>query len=136
MKKKRNTMFKQDKIFSSFAVNDLQQAKTFYGEILGQEIAEMEMGLLRLNLTDNNTIIIYPKPDHTPASFTILNFPVADIEKAVDLLMSKGITFEQYEGEIQTDDKGISRSGIGPAIAWFKDPAGNILSLLEETASE
>ena len=91
------------------------------------------MGLLELSPEGGNRVIIYPKPNHVPATFTVLNFPVKNIDEAVDELIKKGITFEQYDGPIKTDEKGICRSGgKGPNIAWFKDPAGNILSLIEE----
>lgn len=123
------------KAFSSFAVNDLAAAKQFYGGTLGLDMKEDEMGL-RLNVADGNGIFIYPKPDHEPAIYTILNFPVDDINSAVDELTSKGVQFEHYdEGQIKTDEKGIARglaSGRGPNIAWFRDPAGNILSVLED----
>jgi catechol 2,3-dioxygenase-like lactoylglutathione lyase family enzyme len=115
--------------FSSFSVNDLQKARDFYAQTLGLKVNESEMGLeIRPGDTD---VFIYPKPNHTPASFTVLNFLVDDIDKAVDELMQKGVRFEQYEGEIKTDEKGIHHNG-GPSIAWFKDPAGNILSVLEK----
>jgi predicted enzyme related to lactoylglutathione lyase len=124
-------MFKHTKAFSSFSVNDLQKAQKFYSEMLGVDVVEMkEMGLLELRIEDSVKIMIYPKPDHTPATFTILNFPVKDIEVAVDELTKRGVRFEQYEGQLKTDEKGIFR-GEGPKIAWFKDPAGNILSVLE-----
>ena len=122
-------MFKNTKALSGFSVNDIQAARTFYGETLGLEVTE-EHGLLTLHISGGTTIVIYPKPNHVPATFTILNFPVKDIEKAVDDLTALGIRFEQYEGQIKTDPKGIMRGG-GPLIAWFKDPAGNILSVLE-----
>ncbi|GEO09090.1 VOC family protein [Segetibacter aerophilus] len=125
-------MFKNTKAFSGFSVNDLNKARTFYGEVLGLEVIDSPMGLLELKINGGNKIIIYPKPNHIPATFTVLNFPVDDIEKAVDLLIEKGVTFEQYEGQIKTDAKGICRSPVGPQIAWFKDPAGNILSVLQE----
>ena len=124
-------MFKQTKAFSGFAVNDLQAAKDFYSGTLGIEVSESLMGILTLHIYGGYKIIIYPKPDHVPATFTILNFPVKDVEKAVDELITKGIKFEQYGDGIKTDEKGIFRGG-GPVIAWFKDPAGNILSVLEE----
>lgn len=118
-----------DKAFASFSVDDLQKAKHFYGEALGLDVSESEMGLqLHPGHTD---IFIYPKPNHSPASFTVLNFEVDDINTAVEELKSKGVRFEQYDGEIKTDEKGIHRDG-GPSIAWFKDPAGNILSVLEK----
>jgi catechol 2,3-dioxygenase-like lactoylglutathione lyase family enzyme len=122
-------MFRHTKAFSGFSVNDLEKAKHFYGEILGLEVSE-SMGL-ELHIEGGNHILIYPKPNHTPATFTILNFPVTDIEKAVKELKEKGITFESYEDPIKTDEDGIFRGG-GPLIAWFKDPAGNILSVLEQ----
>jgi predicted enzyme related to lactoylglutathione lyase len=124
-------MFGQTKAFSSFSVNDLQKAKEFYNKTLAIEISEGMMGILTLHISGGGKIIIYPKPNHEPATFTVLNFPVPDVEKTVDELIGLGITFEQYEGEIKTNEKGIA-SGNGPKIAWFKDPAGNILSVLEE----
>ena len=124
-------MFKNTKAFSSFSVNDLQKAKDFYNKTLGVEVIDNPMGLIELKIAGNNNIMVYPKPNHEPATFTVLNFTVDDIEKAVDELIVKGIVFEQYEGEIKTDKKGISRDSGGPKIAWFKDPAGNILSVLQ-----
>ena len=128
-------MLKHSKAFSGFSVNDIQKAKEFYSEILGLEVKDNPMGLIELNIEGSNRIIIYPKPNHVPATFTILNFPVKNIDESVDELIKKGITFEQYEEPIKTDEKGICRSSDtqkGPNIAWFKDPAGNILSLIEE----
>ena len=125
-------MFRNTKAFSGFSVDDLQKAKRFYGEVLGLEVVDNPMGLLELNIQGGNNIIIYPKPNHIAATFTVLNFPVENIDEAVDALIEKGVTFEQYEGEIKTDTKGICRNPEGPYIAWFKDPAGNILSVLEE----
>src|SRR5256885_14050068 len=118
------------KAFSSFSVNDLRKAKQFYGETLGLKVSEKPEGLeLHANGTE---IFIYPKGNHTPATFTVLNFPVDDVEKANDELLKRGVHFEHYkEGDLKTDDKGIYR-GEGPKIAWFKDPAGNILSIIEE----
>jgi predicted enzyme related to lactoylglutathione lyase len=124
-------MFKDTKAFSGFSANDLQKAKDFYGRTLGLEVSEMPEGLA-LRIAGGATIFIYPKPNHTPATFTILNFSVDDIEKAVDELTKLGVVFEQYEEPIKTDKKGIHRGEEGPTIAWFKDPAGNILSVLEE----
>ena len=126
-------MFKNTKAFSGFSVNDIQKAKEFYGNTLGLEVSEVpEMkGLLNLHINGGNKILIYSKPNHTPATFTILNFPVNDVEKAVDELTKRGVRFEQYEGDLKTDEKGIFHGG-GPKIAWFKDPAGNILSVLEQ----
>ena len=124
-------MFKHSKAFSSFSVNDIAKAKEFYSETLGLNVSDNPMGLIELNIA-GHTIMVYPKPNHEPATFTVLNFPVADVEKAVDELTAKGVVFEQYEGEIKTNEKGISISPAGPKIAWFKDPAGNILSVLQE----
>ena len=111
-------MFKDAKAFSGFSVDDIPAAKRFYGETLGLEVSE-------------EYVLVYPKDNHVPATFTILNFPVDDIERAVDDLTAAGVPFEHYEGELATDDKGIMR-GEGPPIAWFTDPAGNILSVLEQ----
>ena len=120
--------------FSSFSVDDVAKAKEFYGRTLEVEVSELpEMGLLQLGIANGGKVVIYPKPDHTPAAFTVLNFPVEDVDKAVDDLTARGVQFERYEGEIVTDEKGIARDG-GPAIAWFRDPAGNILSVLEDGA--
>ena len=125
-------MFGHTKAFSSFSVDDLGKAKNFYSEILGLKVTENDMGMLELHITGSNPIIIYPKQNHTPATFTILNFPVDSIEEAVANLKEKGVVFESYDLEdFKTDEKGIFRGG-GPLIAWFKDPAGNILSALEE----
>lgn len=124
-------MLQTSNAFSSFSVNDLGKAKEFYSQTLGLKVSESKEGL-ELH-PGNNAVFIYPKPNHEPASFTVLNFRVDDIDKAVDELNQKGVSFEQYEGEIKTDEKGIHREGNGdPTIAWFKDPAGNILSVLEE----
>jgi catechol 2,3-dioxygenase-like lactoylglutathione lyase family enzyme len=124
-------MFKDTKAFSGFSVDDLQKAREFYGQTLGLEVTE-EHGLLLLNIAGGGNILIYPKPNHTPATYTILNFPVEDIERAVDELTRRGVHFERYDQkELKTDEKGIHRGG-GPLIAWFKDPAGNILSVLED----
>ena len=126
-------MLKHSKAFSGFSVNDLQKAKEFYSGILGLEVKDNPMGLIELVIESGNHIIIYPKPNHVPATFTILNFPIKNIDEAVEELIDKGISFEQYDGPIKTDEKGICRSGgKGPNIAWFKDTAGNILSLIEE----
>jgi len=122
-------MFTDTKAFSGFAVNDVQKAKEFYSETLGLRVSE-EHGLLNLHIAGDRDILVYPKPDHTPASFTILNFPVDDIDRAVDELVGRGVRFERYDG-IEADEKGIAR-GEGPYIAWFKDPAGNVLSVLQE----
>ena len=127
-------MFKDTKAFSSFSVDDLQKARQFYGQTLGLELSQTAEGLA-LRIAGGGQVFIYPKPNHTPASFTVLNFPVDAIEQAVDELTKRGVRFEHYDGDIKTDGKGIHRStraGAGPHIAWFKDPAGNILSVLEE----
>jgi catechol 2,3-dioxygenase-like lactoylglutathione lyase family enzyme len=123
-------MFQHTKAFSGFSVNDIAAAKQFYSEVLGLQISE-EHGLLTLHIEGGADIMIYPKPNHTPATFTILNFPVNNIDQAVDELSRRGVVFEKYEGELQTDEKGISRDNGGPHIAWFKDPAGNFLSVLD-----
>jgi catechol 2,3-dioxygenase-like lactoylglutathione lyase family enzyme len=117
--------------FSGFAVPDIEAARRFYSETLGlrAEVNDEMGGLLTLHLGGGTDVMVYPKPDFTPATYTVLNFPVADVEKAVDELTAKGVTFERYDGFDQ-DDKGIAR-GMGPAIAWFTDPAGNILAVLE-----
>lgn len=127
-------MFKNTKAFSGFSVNDLQKAKDFYGGVLGINIKDNPMGILELDIAGGNNVLVYPKPDHVAATFTILNFPVDDIEKAVEELNKKGVSFEQYGGQIQTDEKGICRNPQGPSIAWFKDPAGNILSVIQENS--
>jgi catechol 2,3-dioxygenase-like lactoylglutathione lyase family enzyme len=116
-------MFKDTKAFSRFSVDDIQKAKKFYGQTLGLEVSESYGG---------RNILIYPKANHTPATFTILNFPVDNLEQAMDDLTKLGVRFEIYnEGDLKTDEKGISLSGDGPKVAWFKDPAGNVLSVLE-----
>jgi len=122
-------MLQSQTAFSSFSVNDLEKAKQFYGRTLGLKVDTSEMGL-EIHPGDTD-VFIYPKPNHKPASFTVLNFVVDDIEKAVNELKQNGVQFEEYEGEIKTDEKGIHHNG-GPSIAWFKDPAGNILSVLEK----
>ncbi len=123
-------MLKKSRAFSGFSVGDTQKAKEFYGKTLGLDVSE-DNRMLKLHLAGGTKVFIYPKPNHVPATFTILNFPVDDVEKAVDELTSRGVRFERYEGDMKTDTKGIFR-GQGPLIAWFKDPAGNILSVLEE----
>jgi catechol 2,3-dioxygenase-like lactoylglutathione lyase family enzyme len=117
--------------FSGFAVPDLSAAEKFYGETLGIDLTKGEMGDLVLNLAGGRDTFIYEKPDFAPATYTILNFVVDDVDQTVDGLTKKGVRFERYEGFDQ-DEKGISRGDRGPAIAWFKDPAGNILSVLED----
>jgi catechol 2,3-dioxygenase-like lactoylglutathione lyase family enzyme len=123
-------MINGDHAFSGFSVNDIQKAKDFYARVIGLEVAE-EDGALRLSIGGGKTIFVYPKDDHVPATYTILNFPVDDIDKAVDELGRAGVTFEHYD---MTDEKGIARgsaTGNGPDIAWFKDPSGNFLSVLK-----
>jgi catechol 2,3-dioxygenase-like lactoylglutathione lyase family enzyme len=125
-------MLEHSKAFSGFSVDDIPTAKQFYGETLGLHVSE-EYGMLRLHLAGDRDTLIYPKQDHTPATYTILNFPVDSIEQAVDALSRKGVTFERYDN--LTDERGIARglaNNRGPDIAWFKDPAGNILSILQE----
>ena len=131
-RKKASDLFKEAKSFSSFSVNDLKKAKDFYSQTLGLDCSETPEGL-ELHTADN-TVFLYPKPNHTPASFTVLNFQVDDIEAAVDELTGLGVTLEHYDmPDIKTDKRGIARGPEGPAaIAWFKDPAGNILSVLED----
>jgi catechol 2,3-dioxygenase-like lactoylglutathione lyase family enzyme len=125
-------MFKDTKAFSGFSTNDLEKTKEFYGQVLGLEIEDNPAGL-ELKIGEQNRVFVYPKEDHTPATYTILNFPVDNIDEAVDALQAKGVVFEHYEG--MTDEKGVARgkaNNQGPDIAWFKDPAGNVLSVLSE----
>jgi predicted enzyme related to lactoylglutathione lyase len=124
-----NAMFGSTKAFSGFAVRDLAAAREFYAQTLGIEVSE-DHGLLFLHLAGDRDTLIYPKPDHAPANFTILNFGVDDIEAAIDELTARGVTMERYDGMPQ-DERGIMREG-GPLVAWFTDPAGNILSVLQE----
>jgi catechol 2,3-dioxygenase-like lactoylglutathione lyase family enzyme len=125
-------MFEHSKAFSGFSVDDIPRAKQFYGETLGLRVSE-EYGMLHLHIEGDRDTLIYPKQDHTPATYTILNFPVENIEQAVDELTKNGVTLERYDN--LTDERGIARglaNNRGPDIAWFKDPAGNILSVLQE----
>jgi predicted enzyme related to lactoylglutathione lyase len=122
-------MFANTPAFSGFAVDDIDAARTFYGETLGLDVKDGPMGVLNVELAGSRPTMIYPKPDFTPATYTILNFPVEDVDAAVDELAARGVQMERYEG-FEQDDKGIAR-GQGPDIAWFKDPAGNILSVLK-----
>ncbi len=122
-------MFANSRAFSGFSVDDLQQARAFYAQTLGLKTSE-RYGLMTLHLAGGRDTLVYPKPDHAPATYTILNFPVNDIDEAVDELSRRGVRFERYPGGTQ-DEKGIHR-GEGPYIAWFRDPAGNILSVLQE----
>jgi catechol 2,3-dioxygenase-like lactoylglutathione lyase family enzyme len=125
------TMLADSPAFSGFSVNDLESARRFYTDTLGLRVADVpEMGgLLRLHLGSGADVLVYAKDDHTPASFTVLNFPVPDVEQAVDQLVVRGVTFERYENP-PTDEKGIMRAG-GPLIAWFTDPAGNVFSVMQ-----
>ncbi len=123
-------MLQDSKAFSGFAVPDVEAARAFYADALGLDVRE-DHGMLRLHLAGRD-VIVYPKPDHTPATYTILNFPVADVPATVDALTERGVRFEHYEGTpAETDAHGVFRGG-GPLIAWFTDPAGNILSVIEE----
>lgn len=124
-------MFKTTKAFSGFSVDDLSPARQFYTDILGLDITEDPMGFLELHIAGGHRILVYAKPDHVPATYTVLNFPVKNIDDTVDELTRRGVFFEQYEGVISTDARGISRHNGGPPIAWFKDPAGNIFSVIE-----
>lgn len=123
-------MFKDSKAFSGFSVDDVPKARDFYGKTLGLTVADGSMGELDLTLGGGAHVFIYPKDNHEPATYTVLNFPVPDVEKAVDQLTANGVKLERYDG-FEQDSKGIARGNEGPAIAWFKDPAGNILSVLE-----
>lgn len=132
---KREAIFKDAKAFSSFSVNDIAKAKEFYGDILGINISEEMEGSISLNLAGGTNIFIYPKDNHSPATFTVLNFHVKNIDESVEKLKALGIKFESFEGEMKTDENNIFRGAAtnkGPNIAWFKDPAGNFLSVIEE----
>ena len=124
-------MLTDSKAFSGFAVDDVAKAAAFYGDTLGLRTSEQH-GMLTLHLAGDRDTLVYPKPDHQPATYTILNFPVDDIDAAVDALIERGVAFEIYDGFGQ-DERGVSRNEGGPPIAWFRDPAGNILSVLEES---
>lgn len=124
-------MLESSKAFSGIAVKDIAQAKHFYGEVLGLQVDDGEMGMLVLRLAGGRPVLVYPKPDHVPATYTVLNFPVDDVAAVVDSLTERGVTFEHYEGTpAQTDDDGVFRGG-GPLIAWFTDPSGNVMSVIE-----
>jgi predicted enzyme related to lactoylglutathione lyase len=116
--------------FPGYSVNDMDAARAFYKDVLGLRVIDYPMGLINLQFSGGSNVMIYPKDDHQPATFTVLNFPVDDVEEEVDALIALGVTFERYDGFDQ-DEKGISRSSEGPIVAWFKDPAGNILSLIQ-----
>lgn len=124
-------MLTSTKAFSGFAVPDVDAARRFYGDTLGLEVSE-EHGLLTLHLAGGHDVLVYPKPDHSPASFTILNFAVGDIDATVDELAGTGVEFERYDG-FEHDERGVVRAEGGPPIAWFTDPAGNILAVLEDS---
>ncbi|MGY5847153.1 VOC family protein [Salegentibacter sp. HM20] len=125
-------MFHFSEVFSSFSVKDIEKARGFYKEILGFNIKNDPMGFIEIKISGAKPIVIYPKSDHQPAGFTVLNIPVENIDKAVESLNSKGVEFEQYDGAIKTDQKGIYRGkDTEPQIAWFRDPSGNIISILE-----
>ena len=128
-------MLKNSRAFSSFAVRDLDAARKFYTQTLGVDVSDVPgmKGVMQLSLAGGVKIFVYPKPDHAPAKFTVLNFPVDNVERAVDALVERGVRFEIYnDGPVKTNAKGIASEGQGPRIAWFKDPSGNILSVLEE----
>jgi catechol 2,3-dioxygenase-like lactoylglutathione lyase family enzyme len=125
-------MLKNSEAFSGYSVDDLEKAKEFYGGTLGLEVSDEPGQGLALRIADRRPVFLYPKDNHEPATYTVLNFPVDDIDRAVDELTRAGIQFEQYGEGFDQDEKGISRGPYGPPIAWFKDPAGNILSVLEE----
>lgn len=123
--------FSTDGAFSGFSVDDIDAARTFYGETLGLDVRDNEMGFLNVELASGGSVFVYSKPNHEPASFTILNFPVDDVDAAVDDLNARGVTTKIYsDTEISTDAKGVQRGDDGPAIAWFRDPAGNVLAVL------
>lgn len=125
-------MFKHAKPFSGFSVDNLEKARAFYRDTLELDVTDAPMDQLQLELDDDTRVFICEKPNHVPATFTILNFPVDDVDRAVEQLKERGVRFEVYkEGDIATDEKGVHRDG-GPKIAWFKDPAGNFLSVLEK----
>jgi len=128
------TMLRDSQAFSGFAVKDIDQARTFYAETLGLEAEIEDMGTLSIHLGTGARVMAYPKPDHVPATYTVLNFPVADLDAAVDELVAAGVRMERYDGFDQ-DARGIVRDEQGPAIAWFTDPSGNILSVLEQGQS-
>jgi predicted enzyme related to lactoylglutathione lyase len=126
-------MFASSPAFSSFAVDDTAKARSFYADTLGLQVEDLGMGgLLGLRLAGGGQVMVYPKPDFAPSTYTVLSFPVADLDKAVDDLVAAGVAMERYDGFDQ-DERGIARDSGGPAIAWFKDPAGNIFAVLDQT---
>jgi catechol 2,3-dioxygenase-like lactoylglutathione lyase family enzyme len=127
------TLLKDSHAFSGFAVKDLAEAKAFYSETLGLKVTSGSMGVLKLHLAGGNNVLVYPKSNHVPATYTVLNFPVDSVDQAVDTLSAHGVRFEHYDmPTLKADAKGICRGSGGPVIAWFKDPSGNIFSVLEE----
>ena len=128
----RSPMLKDSHAYSGFSTNDIDAAREFYSTTLGLDVSE-ENGMLTVSLAGGGRVLIYPKDDHQPATYTVLNFPVEDIDAAVDALTDEGVAFERYEG-LSQDERGVMR-GYGPPIAWFTDPAGNILSVLEEPSA-
>jgi catechol 2,3-dioxygenase-like lactoylglutathione lyase family enzyme len=131
-------MFRDSHMFSTFSVDDLDAARRFYGGTLGLDINDVgEMGIIELRAADGSRVVVYPKPDHRPATFTVLNFPVGDIEAEVDALIASGVSMGRYDSpEATADERGIAGGGDnGPRIAWFKDPAGNIVSVIEDASA-
>ena len=129
-------MFRDAVAFASFSVDDLAKARDFYATTLGLDVHDdHDMGILEVNLAGGGTVMIYPKPDHVPATFTVLNFVTTKLDEDVAALIQHGVRFEHYEGEIATDEHGITTGGPGPSMAWFRDPAGNILSVLLQRAT-
>lgn len=127
-------MFKAKTAFGGFSIDNAEKAKAFYSETLGLQVDDQATGIMMLHLPGGGTMVVYAKDDHQPATFTVLNLEVDDIDAAVDELTSQGVQFEHYTGELKTDDKGVLRGrerNLGPDIAWFKDPAGNVLSVLQ-----
>ncbi len=124
-------MLKESRAFSGIAVRDVEEARRFYGDVLGLTVEPGEMGMAVVRLGGDTPVLLYPKPDHEPAGYTVLNFPVPDVEAAVLALRDRGVEFERYEGtQVETDEVGVFRGG-GPLIAWFTDPSGNVLSVIE-----
>jgi catechol 2,3-dioxygenase-like lactoylglutathione lyase family enzyme len=123
------SMLSDSKAFSGFSAPDIDAIAAFYGDVLGLEVLREEMGVLGIRLGSGATVLVYPKPDHEPAGFTVLNFPVDDVDAAVDELTARGVAMERYDGMGQ-DERGVMRDN-GPTIAWFRDPAGNVLSVIE-----
>ncbi|WP_392542140.1 VOC family protein [Oryzobacter telluris] len=124
-------MLQESRAFSGIAVKDIDEAREFYGTALGLRVEDGQMGMLVLRLGGDRPVLLYPKPDHVPATYTVLNFPVRDVEAAVAALTDQGVVFEKYEGtQVATDEHGVFRGG-GPLIAWFTDPSGNVLSVVE-----